>query len=595
MLSTTDVRKRIELVHEFIYYVFDSMLIPLIQTNFYVTESSSDRNRLFYFRHDVWRRISEPSLTTMKLSLLEELPIQKARKMLHSSGLGWSRIRLLPKKNRVRPIMNLRRKQLALTTGKKSLGPSINTLLSPVFSILNYEKKNHLDMLQSAIFSVNEIHDRLKSFRQKSASVQAAGKLYFVKLDVQSCFDTIPQAEILGAIHALISEDQYQVSRYAELKPIDVSLGKTGSRSRKFVSLAAPPRDVKQNYTTAIYESAESKKNIVYTKTAEDQVWQTKRLLRMLDSHVTENLIKVGKKHYRQKTGIPQGSIISTLLCSLFYGRFEIQALGFLKETESLLLRLVDDFLLITLNKHHAERFLEVMTVGDASYGITVNLQKSLTNFPVSVDGLKAPSLNQTTLFPYCSMLINTENLEITKDRARSCQDMGNTLTVEHNNAPGRSFTRKMMACLKIQMHAMLLDTSFIRREVVMSTFYQVFLEVGMKLHRYVRILPKSKRPSSRSIVATVNEVLQLAFSLSQSKRSKAVANYDCTITAGQVFWIGASAFQTVLMKKQSRYANVIIWLQEVMRRNRLSLNMKREDIDTLVQRSVASISHCRF
>lgn len=133
--SQTETRKRNEIFLEFLYYTFDSLLIPLIRGSFYVTESNHDRYRLFYFRHDVWRSISEPALRKLKDKMFEEMSSQH----MGLRKLGQSQMRLLPKRNTVRPIMNLRRKQIIHKTSS-ILGPSINSILAPVHTVLKMEK-----------------------------------------------------------------------------------------------------------------------------------------------------------------------------------------------------------------------------------------------------------------------------------------------------------------------------------------------------------------------------------------------------------------------------------------------------------------------
>jgi len=135
-----EFEKRREIFMEFVYWVFDSFVIPLIRTNFYVTESNVDRNRLFYFRHDVWLMLSEPSLASLKLKLFEEVPTERASKMLTSRALGYSKVRLLPKKTGARMINNLKRRPQFVRNGVTMLGRSINTVLGPVFTVLKYEK-----------------------------------------------------------------------------------------------------------------------------------------------------------------------------------------------------------------------------------------------------------------------------------------------------------------------------------------------------------------------------------------------------------------------------------------------------------------------
>jgi hypothetical protein len=72
-MSLPDFRKRTQLFEEFIYWLFDSFIIHLLRTNFYVTETAVHKNRVFYFRHDIWRRISTPSISKLKESMLTEV------------------------------------------------------------------------------------------------------------------------------------------------------------------------------------------------------------------------------------------------------------------------------------------------------------------------------------------------------------------------------------------------------------------------------------------------------------------------------------------------------------------------------------------
>lgn len=139
-MARPDYDKRRQILMELVYYIFDSFLMPLIRFNFHVTESSVHRNRLFYFRHDVWRRISEPALTRLKANMFEEMPAATAQKILGKRALGYSNVRLLPKEAGMRPIANLRKRMRIVRNGSAVLGRSINSVLTPAFNVLNYEK-----------------------------------------------------------------------------------------------------------------------------------------------------------------------------------------------------------------------------------------------------------------------------------------------------------------------------------------------------------------------------------------------------------------------------------------------------------------------
>jgi telomerase reverse transcriptase len=137
----------------------------------------------------------------------------------------------------------------------------------------------------------------------------------------------------------------------------------------------------------------------------------------------------MGKQFYRQKVGIPQGSVLSTVLCNIFYADLEKKKLPFLLEEDGLLLRLIDDFLFITMNREHAQSFLEHMHKGVISedgliagfpeYGCSVNMTKSLVNFDVTINTTKTPRLQGSKYFPFCGAMINVETLDVIKDYTR--------------------------------------------------------------------------------------------------------------------------------------------------------------------------------
>ena len=564
-MSQSDWRKRLEILLELIYYLFDSILIPLVRANFYVSESNTHRNQLFYFRHDIWRKISEPSLAVLKIKMFEELKPHSASRLLSSRSLGSSHVRLIPKDDRFRPIINLGRRAMKKSTGTAGLGKSINKQLEPVSSILNYEKSKQSEKLGSALFSVGELHDRLRTFKRGLVSLSDQ-QLYFVKVDVQTCFDTIPQAQLLQLVKNLISSDSYEIGKHAEIKSGDEGWTSTaGKASRKFVSLAYPSSDFTTFSPAVANELAQYKKRTVYNNTGNATMWETSQVLKLLQEHIQQNVIKIGKKYFRQKDGIPQGSILSSLLCSFFYGHFESNRLEFLAKGESLLLRLIDDFLLITTNQGHARRFLQVMVDGSEAYGISVNTKKSLANFEMLVNRAKISRLHGSSVFPYCGMLIDTRTLEVSKDRARKDALMSNALTVDYDRRPGQSFHRKVLMSLKIQMHAMVLDTSLNAPGLVEAGLFQNFTETAMKMHRYLMSLPRRKRPSGKLVIGVIKDLAKLAGSSTcGTRRSKTVSEWTCSISGRHILWLVTTAFEDVLKKKQTAYSDVLIWLRDL-------------------------------
>ena len=419
------MHKRKEIFQEFLYYVFDSILIPLIRSNFHVTESNAHQNRLFYFRHDVWRTLTEPALTTLKASTFEEIKTSKARNILDARALGFSQIRLLPKANGLRPITNLRRRVTKLQNGKVTLGRSINSVMAPVFNILDYEKRKRPELIGSALFSVGDMYPKLKAYAHMlRGNGTMKNTLFFAKADAKSCFDTIPQVRLISLMKEIAAEDEYRIGRHAEVKASETRTLRTGSfnivkPARKFVASARSATDFPEFDDLVLTKFGKGKKNTVFVDAIVQIAHRKSKMLGLLEDHVGANVLKIGKKFYRQKAGIPQGSILSSLLCNYFYAELERECLGFLNTNESILLRLIDDFLLITTNKEHARQFLQIMHDGIEQYGLEINPKKSLASFKVSIDGQQIPQPADLKSFPYCGNVIDTQTLEITKDRDR--------------------------------------------------------------------------------------------------------------------------------------------------------------------------------
>lgn len=78
-------------------------------------------------------------MVELKAKMFEEVKPDKALGILDSRRLGYSLVRLLPKQNTARPIMNLRHRMVT-RKGSRTLGQSINTILGPVYNMLRLEK-----------------------------------------------------------------------------------------------------------------------------------------------------------------------------------------------------------------------------------------------------------------------------------------------------------------------------------------------------------------------------------------------------------------------------------------------------------------------
>ncbi|KAJ1301223.1 hypothetical protein OPQ81_003632 [Rhizoctonia solani] len=210
-VSQSDALKRMELLREFIYWFFDSFLIPLVKSTFYVTETSALQHQLLYFRHDDWHTLCIPLLDKLSGETFERI---EPSELGDSRRLGVSHVRLLPKETGVRPIVNLGRKaKLRPFKGSgrdEATQPSVNQILNAAFHILNYEKSQKPELLGASVFGENDIYRKLANFKSSLRSPDGTiPKLYFVKLDVRACFDTIEQGKLLEILRNTLTQACY--------------------------------------------------------------------------------------------------------------------------------------------------------------------------------------------------------------------------------------------------------------------------------------------------------------------------------------------------------------------------------------------------
>ncbi|KAK6495865.1 hypothetical protein TWF481_002910 [Arthrobotrys musiformis] len=540
-LDAADTKHCTSLLCEFIYYLFDSLVIPLIRAHFYVTESTADKNRTCYFRHDVWRKLTASHVNKLISTMFTDITSQRARAIMQRRAAKFSTVRLLPKVTGVRVLSNLKRRPMEVDskTGRRILGRSINQILKPNHVALTFEKNRQPQAVGAALFSMGEILRKITEFKGRLISQGTFGKqkLYFVKFDVTSAFDTIPQQRLLEVIEQLYMENEYKVRRQGR---IALGAGRAGEAKPKisFPQIGEPadseelPMERNKNY---VEHAGLEKKSSVFVDRVACVYHERDALIRELREHVVNNFVQIGKRFYRQSLGIPQGSVMSTLLCNLFYADLEARELPFTQAETGLLMRLIDDFVFITTNRDHAKRFSDAMHTGFPEYGVVVNPQKSLVNFEIAFNGRKIERvIGGTPGFPYCGALINEKTLEIRRDWSRR-EDLivSNLLTVDYGSKPGLKMIDKVASGWKLLSSAIYLNTTINSRPTVVTNLYWSFVDAAMKFYRYYRTLssrpkhikrnpPKSAQQiNEKQVLNMISEFMSLAYTLLMSRENR--------------------------------------------------------------------------
>ncbi|OAV97524.1 hypothetical protein PTTG_25980 [Puccinia triticina 1-1 BBBD Race 1] len=521
-----------EMLHDFLWWFYFSFIGGLIKNTFFVTESASFRNRTLYFRLDDWEQICRPLLQCLKTTLFTKVD----EKILKNgkSQLGHSFLRLLPKNSGVRPIVNLKRKSSSPT------GLSNNSILQNLFSVLSYEKNVSPDRMEYSVLGLDHVYTRFKEFRSRFGS--SLPDFHFVKVDIRACFDSIQQEKILEVINGLFSEDQYVIQKYVKT----TSLGAGPQKTFKHFKRQAYPSDEVPDFDKFAVDLSRTLKNVLFSDQVQYAHVDKQDLMDLLKEHITQNFVKIGAGRYQQKNGIPQGSIISPLLCSLFYADMDRERLGFTKTANSILVRLIDDFIYITTSQSDAERFLKVMAEGSKEYGCFISMEKTLINFKYG--GVKQVVDHD---FPWCGHLINTKTLEFKAEMARfNGIHLSDTLTVDRTKTPGQLFCQKMYQSVRVRIHVIYLDSKLNSMSTVLLNVYQALRLVAAKYVAHVTAWGADTIKGWKFFHGVIENIFIFFFACTQKQVKQEYvkkAGGCCDIKLRDVIWLGRQAFKITL------------------------------------------------
>lgn len=284
------------------------------------------------------------------------------------------------------------------------------------------------------------------------------------------------------------------------------------------------------------------------------------------------------------------------MLCNLYFGNIEELMLDGVFEKESsqiirgssstdcnalfvkskhdihLLVRIVDDFLLISSSKSTSARFLKRVNEGIPSLGVKINSDKSRVNYSISLENTNTGKLEVIEachdFFPWCGLLIDTRTCEISLDHKRFCDSHStDTVVIHRTGNEGLHLKKKMKDFVRPRCCQKLLFSSDVNRiEMISLNFYQTFLICATKLVHYMSGSRAASTRQPQFIYNSACDTIHFAYSLISSKikhedwRSSSPSNSRNNVTFFQLvwkdaLWLGRHAFHSVLRRSGSQHA----------------------------------------
>ncbi|XP_034617379.1 telomerase reverse transcriptase isoform X5 [Trachemys scripta elegans] len=354
---------REEILAKFLYWLMDTYIVQLLRSFFYITETMFQKNMLFFYRKLIWSKLQNIGMRNHFAKVhLRALSAEEIEKVQQKKCVPMaSKLRFIPKPNGLRPIVKVNSVFGAKTLNRKNRDKKVhyfNTQLKNLFSVLNYERTENTSLLGSSVFGKDDIYKIWRKFvSEVLESNDKIPRFYYVKADVTGAYDTIPHDKLVEVVSQILDPEKrtvYCIRRYAVIK-ITMS-GQIRKYYRRHVSTFKDFMSHMRLFVSHLQEST-SLQNAIVVEQSLSLNETSSSLFAFFLQMIHNNILEIEGRYYLQSCGIPQGSILSTLLCSLCYGDMENKLFCGIQR-DGVLIRLIDDFLLLTPHLTLAKTFL---------------------------------------------------------------------------------------------------------------------------------------------------------------------------------------------------------------------------------------------
>ncbi|KAK9958214.1 hypothetical protein ABG768_012388 [Culter alburnus] len=462
---------------QFLAWTLSGFVVCLVRAQFYVTESMGQKHALRFYRAEVWNKLQEMAFR-VHLSKGQWRALSPSQALKFPKTTVTSRIRFIPKVSSMRPITRL--------TGTRESLQHFQSCVRVLLNVLNTCVRSAPGPMGSTVWGWQDIHRVLKNFSPQQKS--SPRPLYFVKVDVSGAYDSLPHqklVEVLGEVLGPFVEQSFFLRQYARVWN-DPNQG----LRKHFCTKAEMSEPLNMKGFVVDEQASGSLRDAILVERHSSEV-RGGDVFQFFQKMLSSYVIHHDNKMFRQVCGIPQGSSVSALLCNLCYGHMENSLLKGIAKG-GCLMRLVDDFLLITPHLSKATEFLTTLLAGVPDYGCKINPQKVAVNFAVCEEWVRSgvSVFPSCCLFPWCGLLLNTHTLDVYKDYSRyEGLSLRYSLTLGSAHSPA-AVMKKLLSVLSLKCTDIFLDLRMNSVEAVYRSLYKLILLQALRFHACVKSLP---------------------------------------------------------------------------------------------------------
>ena len=298
-------------------------------------------------------------------------------------------------------------------------------------------------------------------------------------------------------------QDVYYTQKYSVLHPYQ-SMNKIQGKNTALLSCQADWEDFLEK---AKKVHANKYNNAVIVDKVYLPAKKKEEIIDLLREHIFSHFVVASSGRGRdsfllQNEGIAQGSVLSTILCNMYYGSVEQELLKGVfdgsGDDANLLVRRADDFLLVSTSLNVAKKFLDNMEKGVPTLGAEINIDKTNLNF----DYKHLRKLKQESPIPWCGYLFDTETLGVRFEVERfSGSKALDNLKIDSSQNPGISLKSKMKTFVRPRCTPLLLHLDINSVNRIKVNCFQIFLLGAIKTYGYILGMPQGGKTFNQVFV----------------------------------------------------------------------------------------------
>ena len=454
----------------------------------------------------------------------------------------------------------------------------INKQLDAAHEVLRTLLRRTPDVAGGSVFGLDGTFAALRRFvaarataaRRRGGPAAMAAPLYIATCDVKGAYDTLLQGIALDTVSRLLAtgsggdksqdpsqraestDPEFELRSYITIVPWcggdaddwgdtpGIRGAGAGASIRVRYRKAAVPVLSRVPFATQATSLASDTHDTVFIDAGVVERMRASHIYSLVRRHVVSHVVRMPDGvDYIQRRGVPQGSILSSLICNLYLARLEREQLvhqlhahtvatdgrgdGDVAEPVSLLMRLTDDFLFLSESRAAAAAFVRSMHTGFPDFNVRVSVSKTEATFDIQDIPAAAPAEGEGALCSqrivaradvrWCGLAFDAHTGAVTGDYSRyeGPGRIREALTITPLIRARPMLARTLRAFIRPKCHPVLLDGDINILPVVALNVFQLMLVTGAKLVVLLRSLRAAGALAGVAPVSRTGLVAQMA------------------------------------------------------------------------------------